>query len=156
MIDTRNTLAARIATAALALTATFAGAAATIAPATAAPITAPLRAETPSAGELTAKLGVAINTSASRAARAAELEAGEAGLGTMDAIAGLLAAAPPSLRYNVVNPSVSGDRIDATLRVTTEGYPDFNYAVSWRQLDGTWKFTREAQCNLASALSLPC
>ncbi|MEV0293162.1 hypothetical protein [Nocardia sp. NPDC050710] len=151
-----NKTATRIAAAAIALTAALTGVASTAGVAAAAPITAPLRAQAPSAGELTAKLGVAINPGAGRAARAAELESGEAGIATMDKIADLMAMAPPSLRYTVINPSVSGNRIDAQLLVTTEGYPDFTYDVSWKQIGGTWKLTQQAQCSLASALLLSC
>lgn len=99
---------------------------------------------------------MALNTGAARGTRAAELESGDAGVATMDKIAGLAAVAPPSLRYNVINPSTSGDRIDAQLLLTTEGYPDFTYAVSWKQIGGYWKLTREAECSLASALGLSC
>ncbi|WP_194834034.1 hypothetical protein [Nocardia sp. XZ_19_369] len=128
----------------------------TASPALAAPLSAPMHAAAPSAAELTTKLRLAVNTGAPRSARAAELESGEAGVATMDKIGAILLAAPPSLRYNVVNPSVSGDRIDAQLRVTTEGYPDFNYDASWKQLDGTWKLSRASECSIASALGLSC
>ncbi|MEU1998388.1 hypothetical protein ABZ511_28455 [Nocardia gamkensis] len=156
MTRTSNKALTRLAATTFALAAALAGTVATVAPAVAAPMVAPLHAQAPGAGELTAKLRVAINTGASRSARAAELESGDAGVATMDKIAGLLAAAPPSLRYSVVNPSTSGDRIDAQLLVTTEGYPDFTYDVSWKQIDGYWKLSRQAECSLASALALSC
>ncbi|MEU7631034.1 hypothetical protein AB0C34_13760 [Nocardia sp. NPDC049220] len=156
MIRTSNTALTRLAATAVALAAALVGTAGAVAPAVAAPLVAPLHAQAPGAGELTAKLRVAINTGAARGTRAAELESGDAGVATMDKIAGLLAAAPPSLRYSVINPSTSGDRIDAQLLVTTEGYPNFTYDVSWKQIDGTWKLTRAAECSLASALALSC
>ncbi|BDU02524.1 MULTISPECIES: hypothetical protein [Nocardia] len=155
-MTTPNKALARLAATAVALTAALVGAAGTVAPAVAAPLVAPLHARAPGAGELTAKLRVAINTGAARSTRAAELESGDAGVATMDKIAGLLAISPPSLRYNVINPSTSGDRIDAQLLITTEGYPDFTYDVSWKQIDGYWKLTRQAECSLASALALSC
>ncbi|MFE7796329.1 hypothetical protein [Nocardia sp. NPDC057440] len=160
MTSTPKKPLARITATAFALTAAAivgaTGIVVTAAPAAAAPLVAPLRVEAPGASQLTAKLGVALNMRAARATRAAELESGEAGVATMDKIGGLLLAAPPSLRYNVFGPSVSGDRIDAQLRVSTEGYPDFTYDVSWKQIDGSWKLTRESECSLASALALSC
>ncbi|MEU7765388.1 hypothetical protein AB0B25_09750 [Nocardia sp. NPDC049190] len=156
MIRTSNTALTRLGATAVALTAALVGTATTAAPAIAAPLIAPLHAQAPGAGELTAKLRIAINTGAARGTRAAELESGEAGVATMDKIAGLLAAAPPSLRYTVINPSTSGDRIDAQLLVTTEGYPNVTYDVSWKQIDGAWKLTRAAECGIASALALSC
>ncbi|WP_039795486.1 hypothetical protein [Nocardia araoensis] len=156
MTKTPNKALARLAATAVALTAALVGAAGAVTPAIAAPLVAPLHAQAPGAGELTAKLRVAINTGAARGTRAAELESGDAGVATMDKIAGLLAVSPPSLRYTVINPSTSGDRIDAQLLITTEGYPDFTYDVSWKQIDGYWKLTRQAECSLASALALSC
>ncbi|MFI5535674.1 hypothetical protein ACIA5H_04700 [Nocardia sp. NPDC051900] len=156
MTKTPNKTLARLAATAVVVSAAFAGMVGTVTPAVAAPLVAPLHAQAPGAGELTAKLRVAINTGAARSTRAAELESGDAGVATMDKIAGLLAVSPPSLRYNVINPSTSGDRVDAQLLITTEGYPDFTYDVSWKQIDGTWKLTRQAECSLASALALSC
>lgn len=155
MTDIGRTLLGRITAAVVTCSAVLFATTLAAAPSTAAPIVSPLRTQAPGAGELTAKLGVAVNRGAAPAVRAAELESGEAGLATMDKIADLIAAAP-GLKYQVVNPVVSGDRIDAQLLVTTPGYPDFTYAASWRQIDGTWKLTRETECALAGEFLLTC
>ncbi|WP_083874006.1 hypothetical protein [Nocardia paucivorans] len=155
MTDIKSSLPVRITAAVIACSAAAFGTTLVAAPSTAAPIVSPLHTQAPAAGELTAKLAVAVDRGAPAAARAAELESGAAGLPTMDKIADLLAAAP-GLKYQVVNPVVSGDRIDAQLLVTTPGYPDFTYNVAWRQIDGTWKLTRDSECAIASELLLTC
>ncbi|WP_328409179.1 hypothetical protein [Nocardia sp. NBC_00403] len=126
-------------------------------PAIAAPLTAPLRAEAPGTGELKAKLALAINTGASRAARAAELEAGAAGLPLLDQVGGAMAAAPPSFRWTILGPvSVNGDTLSAKLQTAVDGFDPFQFNLTWRQLDGTWKLTRESECTVASVAFLPC
>ncbi|WP_280490704.1 hypothetical protein [Nocardia farcinica] len=133
------------------------GAATVAAPATAAPVTAPQRAQAPSAGELKAKLQTAINTGAAPSVRAAELEAGEAGLPLMDQVAAAMAATPPSFRWTILGPtSVSGDTLTAQLQTAVDGFDPFYFDLTWVQIDGTWKLTRESQCTVASVAFLPC
>ncbi len=155
MTDFRNSTARRIAAAAITVATATLGAAIATTPATAAPISSPAHTQAPGAAELDAKLGVIMDRGAPSANRAAELEAGESALGTMDQIADIKAKAP-GLQYRVVNPATSGDRIDAQLLVTTPGYPDFTYDLAWQQFDGSWKLTQASVCALAGALALSC
>lgn len=156
---TTNTPLRRIAAAAFALAAAATvgfGTVATAAPALAAPVSAPMRTQLAPA-DLDAKLRLVVNTGADRGARAAELEAGEAGLPLADQIAGAMAAAPPSFRWSVLGPvTVNGDILNAQLQTAVDGYDPFYFNLTWKQIDGTWKLTREAQCTLASVAFLPC
>ncbi|MEU0504034.1 hypothetical protein [Nocardia sp. NPDC005998] len=161
MFSTRNKPVARAATAVFSLAAAAAigafGTVATAVPATAAPIGAPMRTAAPGVGELKAKLQLVFNTGAGRSARAAELEAGEAGLGLVDQIGTVMAAAPSSFRWDVLGPvNVSGDLLNAQLTTAIDGWDPWYFDLSWKQIDGTWKLTREAECTLAGVAMLPC
>ncbi|WP_378737093.1 hypothetical protein [Nocardia brasiliensis] len=126
-------------------------------PATAAPIVAPLHASAPGPGELKAKLQVALNTNAPRATRAAELEAGEAGLPLIDQVGTAMAATPPSFRWTILGPvTVNGDILTATLQTAVDGYDPFHFQLTWKNIDGMWKLTREGECTVASVAFLPC
>ncbi|MBF6125116.1 hypothetical protein [Nocardia brasiliensis] len=150
---------ARIATAAIALTgASLFGAVATVAtvaPAVAAPSIA--RTAAPSAGELTAKMQIVLNRGASRADRAAELEAGEAGLPIVDQVAAIIATLP-SYRWSIIGPvNVQGDTLTAQLKTAVEGYDNLPLAeMSWKQIDGKWKLSNTSLCTIAGFASLPC
>lgn len=145
-------------TAALALAASAllgAGTVALAAPATAAP--GVVRAQAPSTGELQSKLQLVLNTGAGRAARAAELEGGEADLATIDRIAGVMGSVP-SFAWYVTGPvTVAGDTLTANLQTTVSGYAPFPLIeVSWRQIGGTWKFTSESVCTVGYYASVSC
>ncbi|MEC3913373.1 hypothetical protein [Nocardia sp. CDC160] len=147
----------RIAAAAVAVAAVLGGAAATVAPASALPVVAPVKAANPGVGELQSKLALVLNTGADRTARAAELEAGEAGLPLIDQVGTVIAAAPPSFKWAVQGPvNVSGDTMTAGLQTSIEGYEPWNFTLTWREIDGTWKLTREAECTVAGIAMLPC
>ncbi|MBF6327588.1 hypothetical protein [Nocardia transvalensis] len=135
----------------------FTGTVAASAPALAAPIMAPVHAAAPGLGELTTKLQLALDTSAPRAQRANELEAGEAGLPLVDQVGTVMAAAPPSFRWELQGPvNVDGDLLTAGLQTSIDGYEPWHFQLSWKQIDGTWKLTREAECTVASIAVLPC
>ncbi|MEC3955101.1 hypothetical protein VMT65_18815 [Nocardia sp. CDC153] len=147
----------RVAAAAVAVAAVLGGTAATVAPASALPVVAPVKAANPGVGELQSKLALVLNTGADRAARAAELEAGEAGLPLIDQVGTVIAAAPPSFKWAVQGPvNVAGDTMTAGLQTSIEGYEPWNFTLTWREIDGTWKLTREAECTVAGIAMLPC
>ncbi|WP_019931184.1 hypothetical protein [Nocardia sp. BMG111209] len=130
------------------------GAAVAATPAGAAPL---VHTAAPGVGELQSKLQVVLNPGGSRSARAAELEAGEAGLPLVDQVGTVMAAAPPSFRWSVQGPvGVDGDRLTAGLQTAIDGYDPWNFQLSWVQVDGAWKLTREAECTIASIAVLPC
>lgn len=132
------------------------GTVATAAVAQAAPLTTPLHAAAPSQGELRAKAGVLLNVNAPRSARAAELETGEAGLPAFDRAAALIAIAPASWRWDVVNVSDGGDTVYAQLLTATDGYDPWYFDLSWRQVGGTWKLTQESVCNIGNFVGTGC
>ncbi|WP_040804353.1 hypothetical protein [Nocardia concava] len=147
----------RIAVAAVAVAAVLGGTAATVAPASALPVAAPVKAANPGVGELQSKLALLLNTGASRAARANELEAGEAGLPLIDQVATVVAAAPPSFKYTVLGPvNVSGDTLSTGFQTSIDGFDPWNWTLTWRDIDGTWKLTRDSECTVASIAYLPC
>ncbi|QIS08914.1 hypothetical protein [Nocardia arthritidis] len=155
MITSKN----RAAAAAIAVTAAAllgpAGAALTAAPAVAAP--SAYLAAAPSAGELQAKLQLALNRGAARADRAAELEVGEAGLPIIDQVAAIIDTLP-GYQWSIVGPvDTEGDRTTAQLKTVAPGYPEMPLVeLSWRQVDGKWKLSRESLCKIAGFAGLPC
>ncbi|MFI6870249.1 hypothetical protein [Nocardia sp. NPDC050406] len=147
----------RVAAALIAVTAGLGGALVTAVPATAAPAFAPVRTANPGVGDLQAKLQLVLNTGASRADRANELEAGEAGLPLVDQVGGVMAAAPSSFKWSVQGPvNVQGDYMTAGLQTSVDGFDPWHFDLSWRLIDGTWKLTREAECTIAGIAMLPC
>lgn len=114
-------------------------------------------APVPSTGELRGKIATLFNAGASRSARAAELETGEAGLPAFDRAAALIAIAPPSWRYDVVGPvTVDGDTLNATIFTATDGYEPWTFPVSWRNVGGTWKLTQESICTIGNFVGSGC
>ncbi|MCP2289378.1 hypothetical protein ACFYT3_19935 [Nocardia amikacinitolerans] len=155
MISTRKKLGA-VAFAAATLIGAF-GTVTTAAIAEAAPITAPLQTKAPSTGELRAKMALLFNAGAPRAARAAELETGEAGLPTFDTAATLIAIAPPSWRWDITGPvTVNGDTLSAVLYTATDGYEPWTFDLTWKQIDGTWKLSRESVCTIGNFVGQGC
>ncbi|MFE3188796.1 hypothetical protein ACFXHA_07275 [Nocardia sp. NPDC059240] len=147
----------RTAAATLAVAAILGGTAATVVPAAAAPVIVPVKATNPGVGELQSKLALVLNTGASRAARANELEAGEAGMALIDQVGSVIAAAPPSFKWSVQGPvNVSGDTLTAGLQTSIDGFDPWNFTLTWRDIDGTWKLTRDGECTVASIAMLPC
>ncbi|MVU79033.1 hypothetical protein GPX89_17485 [Nocardia sp. ET3-3] len=147
----------RVAAAAVTVAAVLGGSAAAIAPASALPVTAPMKAANPGVGELHSKLALILDTSADRAARANELEAGEAGLPLIDQVGTVIAAAPPSFKWSVLGPvNVSGDTMTAGLQTSVDGFDPWNWTLTWRDIDGTWKLTRDSECTVASIAMVPC
>ncbi|MEV6771192.1 hypothetical protein AB0N05_21490 [Nocardia sp. NPDC051030] len=147
----------RLLAAALTATALLTGTAATAVTATAAPVAAPVRTATPSAGDLKAKLQTVLNSGASRSARAAELEAGEAGLPLIDQAAGVMAAAPPSFKWTILGPvTENGDTLSATLQTSVDGFDPFTFPITWKLVDGDWKLSRDGECTVASVAMIPC
>ncbi|WP_067695845.1 hypothetical protein [Nocardia jejuensis] len=153
-----STTRKKLGAALIAATAVFGGLqVAAIAPAQAAPIVSPLRTAQPGLGDLQSKLRLALNTGADRGARANELEAGDAGLAILDQVGGVMNSVP-SLRWALAGPvNQNGDTLTANLQVTVDGYGTFpNIELSWREIDGTWKLTREAECSVAYYAGLGC
>ncbi|MFI7671170.1 hypothetical protein [Nocardia sp. NPDC049526] len=156
MIGTARKTVSALAIAAATLVGTF-GAVTTAPVANAAPSIAPRQVATPSTGELRTKVAVLFNTGASRSARAAELETGEAGLPAFDRAATLIAIAPPSWRWDIVGPvSVDGDLLNAKLFTSTDGYEPWTFDLSWKLIGGSWKLTQESVCTIGNFVGAGC
>lgn len=132
------------------------GVAATAAPAVAAPVVAPVHAAAPGAGELQSKMQLALDPNASRAARANELEAGEAGLPLLDQVGGVMASVP-GFQWQAVEPiNVQGDTLTHNLQINVPGFDAMFIELKWKDIDGTWKLSRESECSIAYYANLPC
>ncbi|MFE5286390.1 hypothetical protein ACFRAQ_15600 [Nocardia sp. NPDC056611] len=115
-----------------------------LAPAVAVVATAPAAVAapaTPSAGELQGKLQAALNGSA------AELESGDASqIGNVNQVIQRI----PGYSWDVSGPiSVDGDVLSATLNSRLGSY-SFPFSVTWKNVGGTWKLSRESEEMLAS------
>ncbi|MGV9663681.1 hypothetical protein [Nocardia niigatensis] len=147
----------RLLGAALTAAALLAGTGVSAATATAAPVFAAARTATPGTGDLKAKLQTALDTGAPAATRAAELEAGEAGLPLLDQVGTAMNAAPPSFRWSILGPvTEDGDTLSATLQTAVDGFDPFTFPLTWKLIDGNWKLSRDAECTVASVAMLPC
>ncbi|MEU1203694.1 hypothetical protein [Nocardia sp. NPDC005825] len=115
-----------------------------LAPAVAVVATAPAAVAapaTPSAGELQGKLQAALNGSA------AELESGDA---SQIANVSQVIQRIPGYSWDVSGPiSVDGDVLSATLNSRLGSYA-FPFSVTWKDVGGTWKLSRESEEMLAS------
>ncbi|MFJ1458233.1 hypothetical protein [Nocardia sp. N2S4-5] len=136
--------------------AVFVGGAATAGPALAAPVIAPVHAAAPGVGQLQSKLQLILNPGASRSARANELEAGEAGLPLVDNVGGVMASVP-GFQWQAVGPvNVDGDRLTHNLQINVPGFDAMFIELSWKDIDGNWKLTRESECTIAYYANQPC
>lgn len=100
---------------------------------------------TPSAGELQGKLQAALNGST------AEVESGDAsGLTVVrDRIAAI-----PGYHWDVSGPvTVEGDTLSATLNSRLGDYT-YPIPVTWKDIDGTWKLSRESEQTLVGYASM--
>lgn len=132
------------------------GTAATIAPAVAAPITAPVHTAAPGVGELQSKLQLVLDPNGPRTARANELEAGAAGLPLVDKVGGVMASVP-GFQWQAVEPiTVQGDTLTHNLQINVPGFDAMFIELKWKNIDGTWKLSRESECNIAYYANLPC
>ncbi|WP_280267705.1 hypothetical protein [Nocardia wallacei] len=149
-------LASRTAAALLLAAAACTSVAVSATPALAAPVVAPMHSAAPSVGELQSKLEVLLDTGAPRANRAAELEAGEAGLGMADQIANVVNSVP-GFHWNAAGPvNVNGDTLTHQLQFGSPGFEGYSLELSWREIDGAWKLTRESECQLGTYAGVPC
>ena len=125
-------------------------------PALAAPAVAPVHAEAPDVGALQNKLQLVLDTSAAPAARANELEAGEAGLPLVDKVGGVMASVP-GFQWHATEPvTVDGDHLTHNLQITVPNFDPMTIELSWVDLDGNWKLTRESECTIAYYANQPC
>lgn len=130
------------------------GAAAPQQPATQPTVAAP-QALTP--GQLNTKVRLIMNTGASRAARASELQAGARALGPVDQVAQMLRVSGAGFTYRIIGPvQLSGNSMSATLQMSLVGNGSRNRPMTWVWMDNKWKLSNKSTCDVASYALAPC
>ena len=104
----------------------------------------------PSAGELTGELQQVLNTGVPAGDRAAKLEGGDPAVPTADNIANRLNAYGGLLNWQVQNPTLNGDRLDAQLAVTIPIFGTKTHNIYWVDQGGTWKLSNASACVIAT------
>ena len=103
----------------------------------------------PSAGELTAELRQVLNTGAPASERAAKLAGGEAAVSTADNIANRLNTYGGMVNWQVQNPVLNGDQLDAQIAVTIPIFGTKTHNIYWINQDGAWKLSNPSACVIA-------
>lgn len=104
----------------------------------------------PSAGELTADLQQVLNTGAPADARAAKLAGGQAAVPTADNIANRLNSYGGMVSWQVQNPVLNGDRVDAQLAVSIPIFGTKTHNIYWIDQNGRWKLSNPSACVIAT------
>jgi hypothetical protein len=103
----------------------------------------------PSAEELTSELQQVLNTSAPASARAAKLAGGDAAVPTADNIANRLDAYSGMVNWQVQNPVLNGNQVDAQIAVTIPLFGTKTHNIYWVDQDGAWKLSNPSACVIA-------
>ncbi|BBX18098.1 hypothetical protein CRI77_14860 [Mycolicibacterium duvalii] len=104
----------------------------------------------PSAGELTAQLRQVLDTGAPTGERAAKLSGGQAAVSTADNIANRLNSYGGMVSWQVQNPVLNGDQLDAQLAVSIPVFGTKTHNIYWVQQDGAWKLSNPSACVIAN------
>ena len=107
----------------------------------------------PSAGELTSQLQTVLNTGAPTAERAAKLAGGQAALATADNIANRLNTYGGMVNWQVQNPVLNGDQVDAQIAVTIPIFGTKTHDIYWVSQDGAWKLSNPSACVIATQVA---
>lgn len=103
----------------------------------------------PSAAELTADLRQVLDTGAPSDARAAKLAGGQAAVPTADNIANRLNTYGAMVSWQVQDPRLNGDRVDAQLAVSIPIFGTKTHDIYWVDQDGQWKLSNPSACVIA-------
>lgn len=103
----------------------------------------------PDAGQLTAELRQVLNTGAPASERAAKLAGGDAAVPTADNIANRLNTYGGMVNWQVQNPVLNGDRLDAQIAVTIPIFGTKTHDIYWVDQDGAWKLSNPSACVIA-------
>ena len=103
----------------------------------------------PSAGELTSELQQVLNTGAPTEVRASKLAGGEAAVSTANNIANRLNTYGGMVNWQVQNPVLNGDQLDAQIAVTIPIFGTKTHNIYWIDQDGTWKLSNPSACVIA-------
>lgn len=104
----------------------------------------------PDAGQLTSELRQVLNTGAPASERAAKLAGGQSAVPTADNIANRLNSYGGMVNWQVQNPVLNGDRLDAQLAVTIPIFGTKTHNIYWVDQDGAWKLSNPSACVIAT------
>lgn len=103
----------------------------------------------PSASELTGELQQVLNTGVPAGERAAKLAGGKAAVSTADNIANRLNTYGGMVNWQVQNPVLNGNQLDAQIAVTIPIFGTKTHNIYWIDQDGTWKLSNPSACVIA-------
>ncbi|MDG4664186.1 hypothetical protein [Mycobacterium sp. 236(2023)] len=103
----------------------------------------------PSAGELTSELQQVLNTGTPTQVRASKLAGGDAAVPTADNIANRLNTYGGMVNWQVQNPVLNGNQLDAQIAVTIPIFGTKTHNIYWIDQDGTWKLSNPSACVIA-------
>ena len=103
----------------------------------------------PSAGELTSELRQVLNTGTPTEVRASKLAGGDAAVPTADNIANRLNTYGGMVNWQVQNPVLNGDQLDAQIAVTIPIFGTKTHNIYWVNQDGAWKLSNPSACVIA-------
>ena len=104
----------------------------------------------PGAGELTSDLQQVPNTGVPAGDRAALLAGGAAAVPTADNIANRLNTYGGMVNWQVQNPVLNGDRLDAQIAVTIPIFGTKTHNIYWVNQNGDWKLSNPSACVIAN------
>ena len=91
-----------------------------------------------------------LNTGAPASERAAKLAGGQSAVPTADNIANRLNSYGGMVNWQVQNPVLNGDRLDAQLAVTIPIFGTKTHDIYWVDQDGAWKLSNPSACVIAT------
>lgn len=100
----------------------------------------------PSAVELTSELQQVLDTGAPADMRAAKLAGGDAAVPTADNIASRLNTYGGMVDWQVQNPVLTGDQVNAQIAVTIPIFGTKTHNIYWVNQDGAWKLSNPSAC----------
>lgn len=103
----------------------------------------------PSADQLTAQLQRAVNTRLPDGDRAGVLEGGVAAIPTANGIGDTMDRYSSMFNWNVQNPSLAGDQLNAELSVSIPMFGTKVTPIYFIPQDGAWKLSNASACAIA-------
>ena len=107
-------------------------------------------------GQLNTKIKLIMNTGASRAARADELQSGARGLGPIDQVAQMLRVSGAGFTYQMVGPvRATATNLSATLQMSLVGNGSRYRTLTWVWAGAKWKLSDRSVCDVAAYALIP-
>ncbi|WP_018180246.1 hypothetical protein [Jongsikchunia kroppenstedtii] len=109
------------------------------------------------AGQLNTKIKLIMNTGASNAQRADELQGGARALGSINQVAEMLRVSGAGFTYQMVGPvKLNGTTLTANLQMSLVGNGSRYRQLSWIWMDNKWKLSNASVCDIAAYAMIPC